>query len=350
MTDAAHTSRTTKFAAFEGLRGVLALSVCLGHYGVNNVLNKFGVTLLKQLAVFIFFALSGFVLSRAYYFRRKPFGALVVSRIARLYPLHLATLIWCVGLALVTHMDTDSVELIMTMFLLHNLGIPGARWSINFPSWSISVEMYLSLAFYFVALRSTRALAAALAIVGTACAAGWASTDLDPFKLLHGVINVGLLCGVGGFSIGVASYIIYTDYADRLRPYQRFTNALLAATLGFMLVPLGAFNWIGALFAVATLFLLPLLALTDGANILATRPFIYLGTISYSLYLIHVPMLLTAIAVFKEGAVEGPAAKLLLLACTLGASSLSYHFLERPAQNYILRRFGRRPAPVATSA
>lgn len=341
MTAAPRPPRMTKFAALEGLRGVLALAVCLGHYGVNNVLEKFGVYLLKQLAVFVFFALSGFVLSRAYYFGRRPFKRLAVARVARLYPLHIATLLWTTILALVTHMPLDPLGLSMTALLIHNLGLPGESWSLNFPSWSISVEMFLSLAFFFVARRASRPLTIALTLVGLACAALWAATDLEVYRQLWGVMNVGLVCGVGGFSIGVVAYILYVERAEPFKRYARFTTPLLVATLGVMFAPLDWFHWLGAPFAAMTLVLLPLLALTDGTTVLSAKPLVYLGAISYSLYLIHIPVLLTATALLGANGVRGPVMKLMLLAIALPLSALTHRFFEKPAQAFILRHIAR---------
>lgn len=349
MPEAAPHAPTKKIAAFEGLRGVLALTVCLGHYGLNHVTERFGVNVLKQLAVFVFFALSGFVLSRAYYFGRRAFRDLALSRFARLYPLHLATTLWCLAMALLARKPIDPLNTAATLLLLHNLGLPGAGWTMNFPSWSISVEMVLSLAFYFVARRRSPPFVASLMIVGMICAAIWASTDLDPFKNVCG-FNVGLVCGVGGFAIGVASYVLYTDQSDRFDRFAPLAPAALAATLGFMLAPLDWFNGAGAIFAAATMLSLILLPFNDRSSVLSTRPMIYLGAISYSIYLIHIPMLLTADAIFGDEAMKGSLSKLALLCATLAASALCHRYFEMPAQAAILNRFARRGDRPASEA
>jgi peptidoglycan/LPS O-acetylase OafA/YrhL len=63
-----------KITSIEGLRGVLALLVCLGHLGLNTVAGLFGITIRTGFAVDIFFVLSGFVLARSYYFGKRSFG------------------------------------------------------------------------------------------------------------------------------------------------------------------------------------------------------------------------------------------------------------------------------------
>lgn len=335
MTEPLDRTKTPKIDAFEGLRGVLALIVCLGHYGLGRFTEKFGVYVSKQLAVFIFFALSGFVLSRAYYFGRRPFDRLAVSRFARLYPLHLATWLWGAAFLYATHKALDPVSLAMSFFLLHNLGLPGTSWSVNFPSWSISVEMYLSLAFFAVARRRSTALTAAMIAMGLTFAALWASSDLEMVNTIDGV-NVGLACGLGGFPIGIAAYSLFTDHADRFAGLARYATPLLAATLAFLLLPLDVFRWLGAPFAVMTLLLLIALPIADRKSILSSRPMVWLGAISYSLYLIHIPMLLSATALFGVDAMRGPGAKLPLLAVTLAVSALCHRYFELPAQASIL--------------
>lgn len=328
-----------RIPAFEGLRGVLALSVALGHFGLNHVLERFGFELRKQLAVFVFFALSGFVLSRAYYFGRRSFPDLALSRVARLFPLHLFAWLWGLALALATHRPLDAVDLGASLLLLHNLGLPGLTgWSLNFPTWSISVEMYLSLLFYVVARRPSPALAAALTLAGLVCAALWASSDRDMIETVAGV-NLGLLCGLGGFGVGVAAWIVDRRCAAVFARGRALALSALALTLGFMLLPAGVFHYAGAPFAAATLLLLLMLAANGEATFLASRPFVYLGAISYSIYLLHIPMLLTATAIFGAERMAGGAAKLPLLAATLALAALTHRSIEKPAQAAVLRRF-----------
>lgn len=348
MTETTVQTTTTKIAAFEGLRGVLALIVCLGHFGLSRFTEKFGIYVSKQLAVFIFFALSGFVLSRANYFGRRPFGRLAVSRFARLYPLHLATWLWGVAFLVATQKALDPVSLWMSFFLLHNLGLPGTSWSVDFPSWSISVEMYLSLAFYVIARRRSTALTAVMIATGVFFAALWASSDLEMINTIKGV-NVGIACGLGGFPIGIAAYCLFTDHAERFAKLARYSTPVLVTTLAFLLLPLDWFRWLGAPFALMTLLLLLALSIADRESVLSSRPMVWLGAISYSLYLIHIPMLLSATALFGVEAMRGASAKLPLLAATLAVSALCHRYFELPAQAAILAWFARRSRGAAST-
>src|SRR3954467_11360163 len=80
-----------RFGQFDAMRFVFALVVVV----VHTV--GFRLTLIHGgFAVDFFFILSGFVLTHA--LRRRPMGALEFAgaRFARLYPLHLAALVWLV--------------------------------------------------------------------------------------------------------------------------------------------------------------------------------------------------------------------------------------------------------------
>jgi peptidoglycan/LPS O-acetylase OafA/YrhL len=64
-----------------------------------------------------------------------------------------------------------------------------------------------------------------------------------------------------------------------------------------------------------------------------TAPLRYLGTISYGIYLWHLPVLL---ALKRVTWVDGPIALLPVVILTLIFASLSWHFFERP----LMQRFG----------
>ena len=87
-------------------------------------------------------------------------------------------------------------------------------------------------------------------------------------------------------------------------------------------------------------------ALGAGGGLLRLAPLVYLGEISYSVYMIHFPLqvvlhLMTVAGwIALDYANPGVLAAFLLL--TVGAASLSYHFLELPAQRGINRRWDRR--------
>ena len=81
------------------------------------------------------------------------------------------------------------------------------------------------------------------------------------------------------------------------------------------------------LLAMSAIFFVLVFLVPDGNPVLEHRVGDYLGNISYSMYLLHFPVLL---AMGQFGLAKGVGGLLLFLGITVLASSLSYRFFERP--------------------
>src|SRR3954447_23968432 len=125
------------------------------------------------LLVDLFFVLSGIVMSLSYVrgdFGRFSLREFMLRRFARVYPLHLVTLlaallfrllrIGLVALGVVIAVPNafevnNFYSFVLNIFLLHSMGfIDYLSW--NAPSWSISVEFYTYLVFGLVVLLAQR--------------------------------------------------------------------------------------------------------------------------------------------------------------------------------------------------
>ena len=127
-----------KFTGFEGLRGILALTVCVGHIGLNTVFARIGATVHFGFAVDVFFALSGFVLSYTdAYFGRKSWPEFLRGRVARLYPLHALTALFVLATQVASgQLIPGAAALLEQATLTHSLGLSPRVHSLNAPSWS----------------------------------------------------------------------------------------------------------------------------------------------------------------------------------------------------------------------
>lgn len=113
------------------------------------------------LGVSFFFILSGFVLSFAYneriMNRKISFSEYFVARIARIYPLHLFTLIIALPFTLVKMFHgeflIESLKITLNGLLLQSW-VPKSEFyfSLNAPSWSISNEFFFYTLFPFLVL------------------------------------------------------------------------------------------------------------------------------------------------------------------------------------------------------
>jgi peptidoglycan/LPS O-acetylase OafA/YrhL len=131
-------SHPERFVQLDALRFFFAVIVVLVHT------IGFKLTLIHGgFAVDFFFVLSGFVLSHALICRPVSAAEFAWARLARLYPLHLVTLLWLV--CLVGGAIADPPRHYQLAALGLNLVLLQGAWSLNvhawnFPSWSISVE------------------------------------------------------------------------------------------------------------------------------------------------------------------------------------------------------------------
>jgi peptidoglycan/LPS O-acetylase OafA/YrhL len=294
------------------LRGIAALWVVLYHYcGTRQYFPNLDITphsyfLSKgYLGVDMFFMLSGFVMAHVYCGAfcegvRPHYRDFLVARIARLYPLHIFILFLFVATAVVSQLaigvgsgsftgipltGPESLSaLLANIFMLQ--GLAAAQLSWNYPAWSISVEFIAYLGFPFALPFIARAPGAVRLVLGAllfAALATLATLTKGDFDQWDGPIT--LLRCMPEFLLGTLLYFAFRDHGQR--PWLRSDLpmlAVLAATLGCL--HFGAPDLL-----IVTLFAgLVLLAVGNTgafAKFANIAPLVWLGEISYSLYLIQ---------------------------------------------------------------
>jgi peptidoglycan/LPS O-acetylase OafA/YrhL len=347
---------TTRFVQLDALRFVFALVVALGH-SVG-----FGLTLIHgSYAVDFFFILSGFVLSHALIARPVSVGEFAWARFARLYPLHLLTLLWMIGPVSRAGGDPSSTgtALLLNVFLLHGLGF-GAGYAWNFPSWSISIELIVNviLLYPIIRLRSILAGLTAVALSFAVILFAWGPIydHFGPDVWAAPFISGALLRGTASIILG---YLLYEAYLylyprlDRVRLVHLATT-FESAALALLLFCMWTDNFYCNLAPVPLSALLILqMAVLPGrlSTILQNRVFRALGDISYSVYLIHLPLFLvflTAGLLPFPGTVFSPV-WFLYLAVLLFVSAASFRYIERPAQRALMRLSGHKSTTITPS-
>jgi len=318
------------------------------------------------LGVETFFVLSGFILSHVYLEaageKRFRYGGFLWARLARVYPLHLVTLFGMIGLGLVATAAGMSIDGSLTnwrdlpahLTLTHAWGLAGSS-AFNHPSWSISAEWaaYLGFpAFAFVAwrLRDRPVLATGLA-VGLALALYAAFEPLAGYSLTEATFRWGALRIVPCFALGCALYLIHrrggVPYAG---PVALASGAavLVSASLGL---------WDAITVLAAGGLILGLGSLDNSrAGVLGSKLGVYLGEISYSIYMVCAPVLLltTNVAARLTGAEDKQFPVIVWLALVAAipvAAMVTYHLVERPARKALRGMADRRAAgPAATKA
>ncbi|MFN3838896.1 MAG: acyltransferase family protein [Brevundimonas sp.] len=299
------------------------------------------------LGVELFFVLSGFILSHVYLQaageKRFSYRSFLWARVARVYPLHLATLIGVgllAGAALAAGMSVDRnvlswSSLPANLLMLHAWGLaPVAGW--NHPSWSISAEWFAYLCFPLFALVFWRARHRPVAAVAGAAAfmviLYFVFEQMAGFPLTEATIRWGALRIVPCFALGCALYLVYR------RAPLRAPWLCSAASFGLMVLSAALGLWDGVTVLLAGALILSLASLpNDRAGWMASRPAVYLGEISYSVYMVCVPWKLLSVGLAAK-LFDAPDKQLqifvwlAILALLPVVAAASYHLIERPAR------------------
>lgn len=355
----------------DALRGLAALAVLVFHVAGAVRYNAYGtggvVTGRLKVGVPVFFTLSGYLLYRQL-FAGRPRGGVrryALRRIARIAPAYWLALL-VVALVPVfaeasPRLDVLEAERTWVYFAFAQVFSPDTvRGGIS-PAWSLSSELafYLLLpvlALGLVALRrrAARPLRRELAVLGGAALVLLAvSSLLGPQRSTHPNLIVTPVMTALWFLPGMAWAAVSQLRPDLWRsPRARVVAGVLGiggfgglcAALPFR-DPRPYIPWAAALeytgFALVAGCLL--VALTGLGRGVLLRPLAALGTISFGVYLWHVPILVVL-------AHHGPASwraehtVLPLLAGTLGlsllAGTLSWFLVERPVLRLAARPWG----------
>jgi peptidoglycan/LPS O-acetylase OafA/YrhL len=304
------TEQPDQLQSLTPLRGIAALWVVLYHYTAQYLpalhADRFTHLVDKgYLAVDLFFMLSGFVLTHVYWrvFTepvRGSYGRFLLARIARLYPLHLFVLSLFLATALasraVEYATTGTFEslslegarsltaLAANIFMLQGLKASELSW--NYPAWSISVEFIaylgfpLALPWIWRARRTVKVVLALMLVAALVWVAGLTDDDFDQWD---GPLT--LLRCVPEFLIGS---LLYAAFAGRSWSSVFRRDAILFALVAALVLLLhrGTSDLL-------VILLFPPLILAAVANkgraaaLLNTAPLVWLGEVSYSLYLFH---------------------------------------------------------------
>lgn len=292
-----------RFNSLEGIRGLFCLVVVLAHFEAGFHGKDFITAEILYYIVDIFFVFSGFLMSGLYWSSlrtRADFADYMIVRTARVYPLHLALLLVFVafeGFRLLlpeSWLDTapfsgtnDIAAIPYHLTLTQSMGLlPRNTW--NFPSWSISTEFYAYIVFAALVMVFRRArVLVALGLIA-ACVLGLALYSELGFKETYAL---GFLRCLAGFMVGVLVYRLYDGSRQLKRRVVLMTMMeLLAFVLFFAFTLISASPQASLLVPLLIGFLVWALCYDAGlvSRFLSAPLLIYLGTISYSIYLNHV--------------------------------------------------------------
>lgn len=308
--------------------------------------------------VSFFFVLSGLIISHAYrdalLSRRTTVTAYLARRTARILPMH-----WLVALpfiAWVTLGEERPIEpllLTLNLLLLHAWAMPGElHFSLNGPSWSLSVEMFFYAMFPLLILlpRAVLAYLAVLQCIGIAAVALAAAILVPGFSPdVEWLLYVNPLVRLLEFIIGMLVYDAWRRGHMREWAGTKSELALVALVpacmAGFVAlnVPL-PLRWQLAYLPLAAALVF-VFACGDGviSRGLRSPVLVGLGEASFSLYLIHRPIftLVTRLSGLLSPGAEIAMAGGLLAGCSL-LSIVVHRRVEAPVTARLNRALASR--------
>ncbi|TCL02342.1 peptidoglycan/LPS O-acetylase OafA/YrhL [Sodalis ligni] len=335
---------------------MMALWVVVGHTfaSMPMIHRKLPPALMNTYAVDVFIMLSGFVIFFMMNNKKLTYLVFITQRLFRIFPIYLFALI--VSLLLIPyteqslHLLTSSPSTIRRLeiiahfyehpifhFLSHILLLQGlvpnsvandGAYTILGQSWSVSLEwqFYLIAPLLFIALCSLDNKRNILIL-----------TITSAFLIIIGMFLTGGFIGgkLGMFSIGFLSFFFYKDYASKLSASELMCLYFIISILSLSILKMDAIPmliWF-------TTFYFVLLKQNENNNSLVSRlldstPILYLGKISYSIYMLHMIVLyfsmrLSMYCGFSKG-MNYFLIPMITIFITIIVSTITYYIIENP--------------------
>lgn len=364
-------ARASRIESLDALRGIAAFTVMLHHgllvlpsmeavYEGKPTTTFAGILGLSPLhllwagheAVTFFFVLSGYVLSQAYWQgTAKPYPQFVVSRLFRIYPAYylataasmlLIALFWPLSVAGASEWirTTWGGPLTGYAILDHVLLLPLSAMSpynfVNPVIWSLSIEMGISLVFPVLVMAMRRAGPASIPLA--LLFSGTVKFFLLPRLHPPTVIFTLFACATSGWYFVVGMELArqrgrLAATLGKIPPVAQWTIIAMACLLITIRwdSPHGTLAfWHPICWAIGDAVLVACAVHTRGfSRFLEHSHLRWLGARSYSLYLIHLPLLALLVALLG-GVAPLWAMPILLVPVAILAADILYRLVEAP--------------------
>ncbi|WP_400768060.1 acyltransferase family protein [Methylosinus sporium] len=339
----------------DALRFLASLGIVF-HHSKEFMLSSAANERSDGLALFVdmFFIISGYVISHVYFDHIDDiasYGAFLKKRVARLFPLHLLTLVVSAFLYAAfsalqlpsRHTPSFSPLCIAdTALLLHTVIECGNHQYFNGVNWSISVEMMMYIGFPIVIILARRAGQRGVLVIAAACAAVIFGAvrryglDFGVHEWIDSDSFHPLLRGVFGFGVGVALFRHRHLLAPITPPFPVLAGGLLAI-LAAMLTGQSPLLILALIVLLVTGAVARDVHATATPSLMRIAPF---GQLTYSIYMWHNLFILVLINIVGDKLMKGSgvtiaALALLCYSCIFATSLLSFHLFETPMRRAI---------------
>jgi peptidoglycan/LPS O-acetylase OafA/YrhL len=343
-----------RLPALDGLRGLAALAIVVLHVwmytdafyprpgrtdALDRVIGEF------RIGVVLFFVLSGFLLAQPWLNGRPPsLGRYAVRRFARIAPAYWAAVLGTFALLHGTGhgREVAAADLPKFMVFLANV-FPQTRNQLDPPLWSLHIEVTFYVVLPLIGLALLRAKRPPLVPVAL-IAAGLVWTTAGTIHAWPPETLWTLPSYLGAFAAGIGAALASKSYTGvRPRYTRRMQHVHIRGTIVLGTVLVEANGWwhsrggtgtpghaIGDLPAALGFGAIVAGIAARPGRLLASRPLRTLGTLSFGIYLWHMPVLygLKLHDRFPERFV--PAIEL-VLPLTFVLATASWFLIEKPA-------------------
>jgi peptidoglycan/LPS O-acetylase OafA/YrhL len=314
-------------------RGIAAVAVVFCHYSsLGKNLSAMSYSFhWGSYGPHLFFIISGFVIFMTLG-RTRAASDFVASRVSRLYPIYWFAVLFTYLLVVVWPQPGESVsfsQMLVNLTMCQTwLRVP----DISSVYWTLAVELK------FYALMLLLFMCRGLNRVETAgfC---WLLLILE-YRVLEGLWGIAMptpvrvVLTVDYAHLFIAGMMFYRLKTEGNTYWRHFVIACCLAMQAF-------YGGLEAVLMVSSFFVLFYLAIWDRLSVIAIRPLVWLGTISYSLYLIH-GGIGDVMMPWLRGLWDTPAVLLLgpLAVSVIVAAGMTF-WIERPGMRLVRGFYGK---------
>lgn len=307
-----------RYPQIDVLRGIAAVSVCFFHLtgssGLSTAsgqLGKFG-----YLGVEMFFVISGFIIPYSMYlkkYRTSQFGSFMLKRLLRINPPYVAIIIFTLLMIFITKREIlPSFESLFYHFFYINTFV--GHESISPVFWTLIIEfqyyIFIGLFYFIISHKSVPAFVAFTQLI-----------------LIANILMPNSNSLIGWFGLFVLGIILFRFEHGMLSTYLFF--ALVIETAAVIVYKNGIYESLAGLLSLACIHLIKI-----NNKSMALKSLLFLGTISYSLYLVHWEFGRALVAITRHIPAVGNYEIFRILVGMAGsimAAWIFYYFIEKPS-------------------
>lgn len=290
------------------------------------------------ISVTFFFILSGFILTFSYQDRflnkKTTIPQFYFARIARIYPIHIITFLISILLFSVGHYSFKYYLFNITLIQSY---IPNKKYyfTFNYPSWSLSVEMFFYLLFPFLLKLKNKTLfliASVLIIIKMIIL-------FDSHEKTHAFMYISPLFRLQDFIIGILLFRFRKNEFFEIKGFYVSLLQIISILLLFTFVMISENINISYRYDIYYIFPMAFIiysfSLSDGiiGNCISNRFIVLLGEASFSLYMIHQLVIRFFLDISNKDQLLNWKLPVVIITISIILSVFMFQYLEIPLKN-----------------